>query len=94
MPETILISLAPAFIFLVVNGLVGLGAENSKRSDIPGVLAAGWLTFVEGLGFLAAAFAVDYPYGLELAIGFLSIGLGIVSLPIVHREFLKATAER
>ncbi len=79
---------------LVVNGLVGLGVEGSKRTEIGGVFAAGWLMLMEGLGFLALWGLDAFAYGLVLGIGFVAIGFGIVSLPIVHREFHRASADR
>ncbi len=91
MPEWI-VSVGVAVVALIVNGLVGLGVEGSKRTEMGGVFAAGWLTLMEGLGFIALWWFVSFAHGLELGIGFVVIGLGIVSLPIVHREFQRASA--
>ena len=71
---------------LTVNGLVGLGVEASKRTKIPGVFAAGWLTLMQGLGFWALWGLDSFAHGVVLGIGFIALGLGMVSLPIVHRE--------
>ncbi len=87
------IALTVAFVALVVNGLVGLGVEGSKRTTIAGVFAAGWLTLIEGLGFLALWWSVSFPHGLALGIGFLVLGLGIVGLPIAHREFQRGSSD-
>ena len=93
MPEWVA-AIAVGFAALVVNGLVGLGVEGSKRTKIPGVFAAGWLMLMEGLGFLALWGLDAFAYGLVAGIGFVAIGLGIVSLPIVHREFHRASADQ
>ncbi len=85
MPEWI-VSAVVVLVALVVNGLVGLGVEGSTRSKIGGVFAAGWLMLMEGLGFLALWSLDAMPYGLLAAVGFIAIGIGIVSLPIAHRE--------
>ncbi len=94
MLESSIVSLAVAVAALIVNGLVGLGVEGSKRTEIGGVFAAGWLMLMEGLGFLALWWLASFAHGLELGIGFVAIGLGIVSLPIVHREFQRGSAGR
>jgi hypothetical protein len=83
---------AVAVVALIVNGIVGLGVEGSKRTKIAGVFAAGWLTLMEGLGFLAVWGLDIFPHALALGVGFIAIGLGIVSLPVVHREFERATS--
>ncbi len=87
-------SVAAAVVALIVNGLVGLGVEGSKRTEIGGVFAAGWLMLTEGLGFIALWGLDAFAYGLVLGIGFIAIGFGIVSLPIVHREFHRGSAGR
>ena len=87
-----IVSLVVAAVALTVNGLVGLGVEGSHRTKIAGVFAAGWLTLMEGLGFLALWGLDSFAHGLALGIGFVAIGLGIVSLPIVHREFQRSSA--
>ncbi len=92
MPDSSIVSVAVAFVALIVNGLVGLGVEGSKHTKIGGVFAAGWLTLIEGLGFLALWWSVSFAHGLELGIGFLVLGLGIVGLPIAHREFQRGSA--
>ena len=86
-----IVSVSVASALLVVNGLVGLGVEGSKRSKISGVFAAGWLMFMEGLGFFALWYFDSFAYSLALGIGFVAIGLGIVSLPFVHRELERAS---
>ena len=91
MSSASIVSVSVAVVALVINGLVGLGVEGSKRTKMTGVFAAGWLTLVEGLGFFAL-WSVSFAHGLELGIGFVAIGLGIVSLPIVHREFQRAVS--
>ncbi len=87
MSSASIVSVSVAVVALVINGLVGLGVEGSKRTKMAGVFAAGWLTLMEGLGFFALWGLASFAHGLELGIGFVAIGLGIVSLPIVHREF-------
>ena len=94
MPDSSIVSVAVAVVALIVNGIVGLGVEGSKRTKIAGVFAAGWLTLMEGLGFFALWWLVSFAHGLALGIGFVAIGLGIVSLPIVHREFQRASVDR
>ena len=91
MPDSSIVSVAVAFAALIVNGLVGLGVEGSKRTKIAGVFAAGWLMLMEGLGFIALWYLVSFAHGLALGIGFVVIGLGIVGLPIVHRELQRAS---
>ncbi len=93
MPDWI-ISSSVVVVALIVNGLVGLGVEGSKRTKIGGVFAAGWLMLMEGLGCLALWSLDAFPHGLLMGIGFVAIGLGIVSLPIVHREFERASDGR
>ena len=94
MPDSSIVSVAVAVVALIVNGIVGLGVEGSERTKIAGVFAAGWLTLMEGLGFLALWWLVSFAHGMALGIGFVAIGLGIVSLPIVHRELQRASAGR
>ena len=94
MPEAFIISLVVASVLLVVNGLVGLAVEGSERTEIAGVFAAGWLTLVEGLGFFALWGVDSFSSGLALGIGFVAIGLGMVSLPFVHREFQRGSVGR
>ena len=89
-----IVSVAVAVVALIVNGLVGLGVEGSKRTQIAGVFAAGWLTLVQGLGFFAVWCFDAFPHCLALGIGFVALGLGIISLPIVHREFERASEGR
>ena len=87
-------SIVVVFVALIVNGLVGLGVEGSKSTKIPGVFAAGWLMLVEGLGSLALwGFDSSFAHALAIGIGFISIGVGIVSLPIVYREFQRASVD-
>ena len=93
MPASSIVSVAVAAVALVVNGLVGLGVEGSKRTEIAGVFAAGWLMLVEGLGFFALWYLVSFAHGLALGIGFVTIGLGILGLPFVHREFQRASGD-
>ncbi len=93
MPEWIASS-AIVLAALIVNGLVGLGVENSERSKIGGVFAAGWLLLMEGLGFLALWSLDAFPHGLLAGVGFIAIGIGIVSLPIAHRELERSSDGR
>lgn len=94
MSTSSIVSIAVAFVALIVNGLVGLGVEGSKRTKMSGVFAAGWLTLVEGLGFLALWSMDSLAHGLLMGVCFIAIGLGIVSLPIVHREFQRGSVDQ
>ena len=88
----VIVSAGVVVAALIVNGIVGLGVESSKRTNIAGVFAAGWLTFMEGLGFIALWSLDSFAHGLALGVGFVVLGLGIVTLPIVQRELKRASA--
>ena len=91
--STEIVSIVAGFVALVVTGLVGLGVEGSERTKISGVFAAGWLTLMEGVGFIALWGLDALAHGLVLGVVFVAIGIGIVSLPIAHREFQRASGD-
>lgn len=83
-------SLIIAGIGLLVSGLVALGVEGSEKTEISGLFAAGWLALIQGMGFLGLGSFGYLKYGVLMGIGFMAIGLAIISLPIAHRELQRA----